>query len=223
MATIIRKDSGRQLFSGVVPGTVAFSFVDMRGQADDYLQAVQEEAAKIVQQAHQQAEQIRRRAEAAGRQAAVAAAERDLDEKVAHRMGTVLPALQQLVQQINDARGEMQNHWERSAIRVATAIAERIIRRQIERQPQITLDLIAETLRLATGSAKITLRLNPTDYENMGSQAALLTEGLCQLSPSAVVADPAISAGGCRVDTEFGEIDQQIETQLRRIEQELEC
>jgi flagellar assembly protein FliH len=222
MATIIRKDSARPSPSGGDQGGVAFSFADMRGQADDYLKTVRHEAARIVQQAHQQAEQIRRQAEVAGRKAAEAAAERVLDEKIARHLDTLLPALEELVRQINDARGELQSHWERSALKVATAIAARIIRRAVAREPQITLELIAETLQLAGGSADITLKLNPADYENLGPQVKRLAETLCRLAPSAVVADAAITAGGCRVETKFGEIDQQIESQLRRIEQDLE-
>jgi len=222
MATIIRQDSAGHSPSGRSPTAVAFSFADMRGQADDYLKTVQQEAAKIVQHAHGEAEQIRRQAEVAGRKAAEAAVERILDEKVARRMDTLLPALEELVRQLNDAKGTLQREWERSAVKVATAVAERIVRREVAREPQITLDLIAETLRLAAGTAEITLRVNPTDYENLGSQINRLAETMCQLAPSAVVADPGISAGGCRVETKFGEIDQQIESQLRRIEQDLE-
>ncbi|MFQ5550985.1 MAG: FliH/SctL family protein [Gemmatimonadales bacterium] len=36
-----------------------------------------------------------------------------------------------------------------------------------------------------------------------------------------IVADSAVSPGGCFVETEFGNIDQQFETQLARIEEEL--
>jgi flagellar assembly protein FliH len=41
------------------------------------------------------------------------------------------------------------------------------------------------------------------------------------LAPSQIEADETISAGGCRVETRFGEVDQQIESQLRRIEEDL--
>jgi flagellar assembly protein FliH len=218
MATIIRKDSARQMPSGRAQGAVAFSFADMRGRADDYLKTVQQEAAKIVQQAHQQAEQIRREAEVAGRKAA----EDAVEQKVARRMDAALPALEQLMRQLNDAKGELQSYWEQSAVKVATAIAARIIRREVAHQPQITLDLIAEALRLAAGSAEITLHVSQTDYETLTSQINRLAKTLCQLAPSAIVADASIGPGGCRVVTKFGEIDQQIESQLRRIEQELE-
>jgi flagellar assembly protein FliH len=221
MATIIRKDGTRQSTTGRSVQPVAFSFADMRGQADNYLETVRGEAAKIVQQAHRDAERIRRAAEVAGRKAAEAAAERVLDEKVAKRMDTLVPALEQLVKQINDAKGELQSYWERSALKVSTAIAARLIRRELTQHPEISLESIAEALQLARGSAEITLRINPTDYENLGPQIERLSATLCQLSPSQIVADETITAGGCRVETKFGEVDQQIEAQLRRIEEDL--
>jgi flagellar assembly protein FliH len=144
-----------------------------------------------------------------------------LDEKVGKRMNTLLPALEQLVREINDTKGELLAHWEQSALHVSSAIAERIIRREIAHKPQITLGLIAESLRLATGAANIKLRISPSDYEHMGSQISRLVETLAGLAPSEMVADPNIQPGGCCVETKFGEIDQRIESQLRRIEEEL--
>ena len=222
MATIIRSDTDHETRSGPMVQPVAFSFADMRGQAGDYLDSVRQEAAKIVQEAHRQAEQIRRQADAAGRKAAEGAIERLLDEKVTKRMETLLPALDQLVAQINDAKGELLGGWERSALKVTTAIAERIIRRELSRQPQIKLDLIAEALRLATGSSEMSLHVNPTDYEQLGPQIERLAKTMCQLAPTDIVADAEISAGGCRVKTRCGAVDHRIEVQIERIEQELE-
>jgi len=221
MATIIRKDSPRETTSGQVAQPIAFSFSDMKGKANDYLGNVRVEAAKIIQQAHQQAEQIRRQAEAAGRKAAEAAVEKILEEKVSMRMDTLLPALQSLMQEINDTKGALLTRWEQSAIHVATAMAERIVRREISQRPEITLDLIGEALRLAAGTEEITLHLNPTDYKNLGSQITRLAETLCRLTPSSILADDNITPGGCRIATKYGQIDQQIEAQLRRIEEDL--
>jgi flagellar assembly protein FliH len=221
MATIIRKDSQREAPSGPMTQTISFSFADMRGQANEYLSTVRAEAAKIVQQAHQQAEQIRKQAEVAGRKAAEAAAEKVLDQKVGQRMQTLLPALERLIGEISDLRGEVLAEWERSALRVATAIATRIIRREVAHDPQITLDLVRESLRLATGAAEINVHINPSDYEHLGPQVENITAVLAQLTPSAIVADPTVSPGGCRITTRYGEIDQRIESQLKRIEEEL--
>lgn len=222
MATILRKDSRTPPAAGRVAQPIAFSFADMRGRADDYLDAVRCEAAKIIQAAHADAEQIRRQAEITGRQAAEAAIERILEEKVARRMDTIVPALERLIAQMNDAKGELLTHWQRSAVRVSTAIAERIIRRELDREPQIALDRIEEALRLAAGGSEIRLHLSPTDFEHLGPQVERLAATLCRLAPSEIVADPKITPGGCYVTTKYGQIDQQIESQLRRIEEELE-
>lgn len=221
MATIIRKECPAEMMSGRAPQPVSFSFTDMRGQANDYLGTVRGEAAKIVQQAHQQAEQIRRQAEIAGRKAAEAAAERLLDEKIGKRMQTLLPALEQIVREINDAKTALLTHWEQSAVSVSTAIAERIVRRELANEPRITLDLIAESLRMATGMAEITLHVSPTDYEHLGPHIDALLHTLAQLTPSNIQANPNIGPGGCRIETRFGQIDNTIAAQLARIEHEL--
>ena len=44
---------------------------------------------------------------------------------------------------------------------------------------------------------------------------------LTSLGKVRIIADGAISAGGCRVDTEFGSLEQQLEQQLARIAEEL--
>jgi flagellar assembly protein FliH len=65
------------------------------------------------------------------------------------------------------------------------------------------------------------LLLNPTDYQTLQPQVEMLVRELAGLGQVEVSSDPAISPGGCRVETQFGVIDQQLETQLRRIEEEL--
>ena len=61
------------------------------------------------------------------------------------------------------------------------------------------------------------------EKEVMGRMAARQS-GLAPkrtLTTAEIVADPAITLGGCRVETRFGIIDQQFEAQLKRIEEEL--
>jgi flagellar assembly protein FliH len=221
MATIIRHNGSQSSSTTGPPRPIAFNFDDMNDRANDYLESVRREAAKIVQQAHQESEQIRRHAEASGRAAAEAAAHQAIDEKIGMQLGTIIPALEQLLAELNDAKSEWARHWEESAIAVATAIAQRIIRREVQQQPEITLDWIRESLRLAAGGSEITLRLHPADHENLRSHVERIAHSLGKLSPTSVVADPGVSPGGCVVDTRFGQIDQQIESQLARIRDDM--
>ena len=220
MATIIKRES--EFYpSGTRLSAMALDMSDMSGQADEYLQDVQLQALRIVEQAREEALTVRAQAELAGRQAAEAAIERILDEKVARQMKSLTPALAEAVKQIEDSRQEWLGAWEARTVQLACAIARRIVRRELQQQPELSVQWISEALRLCAGAAEITVRLHPSDHATLGSQASQLAAEFHPAAPAKIVADPSITPGGCRVETEFGSIDQQIETQLDRIAQEL--
>ena len=199
----------------------ALEMSDLGQRAEQLLQNARDEAAKLLDQARHDAERIRSEAEQAGQKAAAESLAQLVNREVAGRLGTMLPAIEQLVSQLEDTRGDWLRHWEASAVKLATVIAERIVRRQLHEEPEIALDIIREALQLAAGSASVSIRLSPTDFQHLGSQVERLAETLCRLGPAKVVSDSSITSGGCRVETRFGAIDQQIETQLARIEEEL--
>jgi len=197
--------------------TVAYNFEDMAGRADRYLAKVRAEAAKIVARAQQEAEAAKARAVHEGRQAG----RREIEQLVGKQLSTVLPALKQAIADIQDAKQAWLTHWEASAVRVATAIAARLIRRELSRQPEITLELVRESLELAAGHSQLRIHLNPADHRSIGTQVELLLRELSTLTEAEIVPDAEITPGGCRVETRFGIIDQQFEAQLKRIEEEL--
>ena len=220
MATIIKnRNHAQPTMKTVRP--VAYNLTDMVGQADDYLETVRQEAAKIIQRAQREAVGIQEQAEQAGRKAARDAVEALLDEKVSRQMQSLIPALNHAVSQIEDSKGQWLRHWETSVIKLATSIAERIIRHEIKAEPELTLEWVREALRLAAGSAEITVRLCPEDHQTLRTEADSLASLFLPLATANIIADPNITQGGCRVETEFGAIDQQIETQLARVEEEL--
>jgi flagellar assembly protein FliH len=221
LATIIKRGSQAEVVSGTAVRPIAFSFEEMAGRADEYLESVRREAAKIVQQAHRDAEEVHRNAEAAGRAAAEAAIERLLEEKITKQMATLRPALQSVAHQLADARGRWLSEWEASAVHLAARMAERILRHELSREPQAPLALMRESLELASGSGSITIHLSPEDCRHLSAASGEIVESLKRLAPAKIMADASVSPGGCVVKTEFGEIDQRLESQLARLEQEL--
>jgi flagellar biosynthesis/type III secretory pathway protein FliH len=136
-------------------------------------------------------------------------------------MATVIPALKLAVQNIQEAKQSWLRHWEAVAVRVSGAIAEKMVRRELSRQPEITLTLVREALELAAGNSHLRIQLNPNDLKALGDQMRVLIDEIAPLSEAELNADPEIAPGGCRVETRFGIIDQQFESQLKRIEEEL--
>jgi len=219
MATIIK--SGKEFTSGHDVRAAVFNLTDMSDQANQYLGGVRQQAAQLVAEANREAEEIRQRAEAAGCEAAMREVEKNIQQQIARQLSTVLPAIGKLVQTFDLSLQAWHAQWEQGVVRLATAIAARVIRREVQQTPQITLEWISESLQLITSQRKLTVRLHPEDYAALRNEVETLAAQLRGLAPTEIVADQDVSRGGCRLDTESGSIDQQIESQLQRIEEEL--
>lgn len=216
MSSVIKASGPIRLSNGV-----SFNFDDMSARAKQYLDEIRAQAGQILAKAEQDAVAIRRRAEEEGKQAAIKAAQRVMDEKVGKELASLLPALRKACDEIQQSKQVWLAHWERSAVHLAAAIAGRVIRREVSRDPHITLTLVREALELAAGGAELRLHLHPDDHQALGGQIEILTRELARHATAQVIDDPQISRGGCRVETRFGLVDQQFETQLARIEEEL--
>jgi flagellar assembly protein FliH len=220
MATIIKTHGGRTTSGPTLRGA-AYDLTDMAAQADQYLAQIRAEASKIVEQARQEATSVKQQAELAGKQAAEAAIERILDEKVAQQMRSLTPALQLAAKQVEDAKQAWLQHWEKTAVNLAAAIAERLVRSELARRPEITVEWVRESLQLAAGSGEMTIQLSPDDHATLKKQVQQIANVFSPLAAVTVAPSEAVAPGGCRVVTEFGVVDQQIETQIARIKEEL--
>jgi flagellar assembly protein FliH len=203
------------------PQVVTFSLADLHDRGDAYVAQVRQQAARAVQQARDDAEAVRKQAQEEGRQAALAAAEKSVQARLDQQLKTLFPALRQAVQSLHEARHAWLLSWEGNVVRLAVAIAARVIRRELSQTPEITLDLVRESLELAAGSGSIKVLLHPGDHAALGEQVKKLAGEIARLAPAEIVADASVEPGGCRVLTEFGEVDQRIASQLTRIEEEL--
>ena len=213
MATILRASDAQSS-----PQVAAFNFDDLAAEAAQCLAQARADAAEIVANAEGQTADIRRQAAEAGCKAAM----QEFEKMVAAQVAPAIEALHETVAELHREKQAWISHWETGAVHLAAAIAARVIRREVRQQPEITLALVREALDLAAGSPNVRLHLNPEDYKSLGVQVRTLIDAMSALGDAEVTPDAAIGQGGCRVETRFGTIDQQIESQLKRIEEELE-
>jgi flagellar biosynthesis/type III secretory pathway protein FliH len=203
----------------------AFNLDDIAASANSYLDGVRRQAEEILAQAREEAAQLRRQGAEQGRADALKVAQQQAHAKaqkdIEQRLQTLLPALQAALAGIAQDKAAWRAHWGKRAVELAVAIAQRIARRQFERHPEIALELVRESLELAAGAGRVVLRMNPRDCDAFGDQAKKLAAQAGPTLKVEVVSDPEVSPGGCRVVSEFGEIDQRLESQLARIQEEL--
>jgi flagellar assembly protein FliH len=128
------------------------------------------------------------------------------------RTDDLLRRLSATIDEIASLRVGMMRKTERELVRLAVAMAERIVRKEV----QIDRELLAKMAHVAIErlgeSVVATIHLNPVDHEALSARRDASLGQAVQL-----VADPAVEPGGCLVRSAFGVIDAGIDTQVREV------
>ncbi|HBT76653.1 MAG TPA: hypothetical protein DEB39_06950 [Planctomycetaceae bacterium] len=137
------------------------------------------------------------------------------------RLETLLPALEEAAADIRSAQHSFLAHWERAAIQVAAAMAQRVIMQHLPEMPEVPFALIREALELGVGSSLLRIRMNPGDHAALLPRIEMIVDRLAGAATTEIVPDDRVTPGGCILETSLGTIDQRIESRLDRIRMEL--
>jgi type III secretion protein L len=110
---------------------------------------------------------------------------------------------------------------EAELVKLAVAIAKKIIGRSIELNPGTVLQTAKEALRGVRSQRRVTIKVHPSDEDGLREQAGSLKMLGAEVGELVIVGNPSIEAGGCIVESDLGVIDAQIGTQLASIENAL--
>jgi flagellar assembly protein FliH len=133
-----------------------------------------------------------------------------------NRMDPVFERMASTIDEIAGLRSGLMRRAERELVRLALAMAERVLRREID----VDRELLAVMARVAIDrlgeNAVATIHLNPADYD-------AATAGREPEPGKAVetVADSNVPRGGCIVRSSFGTIDAGIDSQIRELSRAL--
>ena len=214
MSSVI-KDVGHD-----APHCERFQLPEIDPNADDILSAARRKAKEIVARAEAEASHVRAEAIEQARQTQDEAFRTAVDASTDEQLQSLRIAVATAIDELQQCRETWLARWEQQALQLALAIAERIIRRELEETSDITLDLVREALDLFSNSSRLRLALNPEDLQVLGSKIEQLASGT-SAGTIEFVSDETLARGGCRLESTHGMIDQTIEAQLSRIEQEL--
>lgn len=157
--------------------------------------------------------QLLEEAKARGRQEGLALAE--------ERFDATTRALAQGLEDVSRLRESLAQSGSQDMLRLVMAVAEQIVRRTIVVDPNVVLTIIESALQASVRSDNYRLSIHPEDLEVVNAQKPLFLASISGLQNLSIDADVAISRGGCRVDSELGDVDATIESQLDAIRQAL--
>jgi len=154
------------------------------------------EAARILEAARLEATELRAAAEVAGFEAGQQAGLAAVSESEIARAA-------EAARRVTDHKDEL--------VKLAVAIAEKIVRRQLTLTPEAVAEVAADALALARGKRDVTVRVHPEDVDWVARRL-----------PGVIIrGDEAVTRGGCVVDTDVGRVDGRLESQLAAIERGL--
>ncbi|TKZ36012.1 flagellar assembly protein FliH, partial [Brachyspira catarrhinii] len=126
--------------------------------------------------------------------------------------------LRKILGETINKRNEIIDAAEAQVIEVAVLIAKRVVKMLTERDKGIVIRNIQEALRRIKGRTKITIRVNIDDLEVSARHKDEFYQMLDKIEGVTVLEDPNVDIGGCMIETDFGDIDARINTQLNEIE-----
>ena len=168
--------------------------------------------AKRLAQFQQQAEQRARESYAAGMRDGEAAGR----SKAAAELQPVIERLARSIDEIAGFRPRMRAEAEADLVRLSLAIARRVLRRELAIDPEALHGLILGALEKLQGQEITRVRIHP-------SHSPLVANCLRQNSTTTIeiVPDPTREPGAVIFETQRGNLDASIESQLQEIERGL--
>lgn len=166
-------------------------------------------AKEIVAKAHKDAEEI------------IANANKQKDEIFAKaaedaRADVVAKASEEIARAKMQA-GQILADTEKDIIELALKVANKIIGRDLERDPSMVIEICATATEHARAAKAMILRVNPKDGALLREKKPKLMEQIGRTLEIAIRDDAEIEQGGCLIQTEFGTIDAQVKTQFEML------
>ncbi len=167
------------------------------------------------------AEETRRSYEAGyeqGREDGLAAAQGAEQAARADKLQRLAAAVENLAQDFAGERGRYYEQLEREAVKLALAMAGRILRREAQMDPLFLLGAVRVALGQLTASTKVRLRVPAADAELWTEAMALLPN---RDTRPEVIAAEGIEVGQCVMETELGSADLGVRAQLGEMERSM--
>ncbi|MGI8741737.1 MAG: FliH/SctL family protein [Bryobacteraceae bacterium] len=135
-------------------------------------------------------------------------------QQLAGQVGSTVSRLARGIEEISGLRQRFRHEAEAEVVKLALAIARRVLHRELTVDPDALLGIVKSALAKLDSRELHSIRIHP-------DHAAALQQELQQMGLPArveVVADPALERGAVILDTTRGALDASVQTQLSEIE-----
>jgi flagellar assembly protein FliH len=132
------------------------------------------------------------------------------------KMEAVMQRYSDAVCEVQRLRSSLYTQVEREVVKLAVAVAKKIVHREIQVDHDIVRTLVHVALSRVAEKSTVTICLNPVDYDYFVERRAELSQSEGQ--DISLLADKSIERGGCLIQTNCGDIDARVEEEFHEVE-----
>lgn len=205
---------------------VAFQEVKSKQEeAQTIHEDAESDAKRIVSEAEERAAEITREAERTARDAEEEARraglaegrEKGFDEGRAEHERLV-ERLHVIINKAIDRRNEIIEESETQIVNLVVQIAKKVVKVISENQRNVVVNNVVQALRKLKEKTDVIIRVNIEDLEMVTNHVQDIIERVEREHHITVAEDSTVDPGGAIIETDFGEIDARIASQLQEIE-----
>jgi flagellar assembly protein FliH len=138
-------------------------------------------------------------------------------DAAATRGDAVLRRLGHTLEELTALRAQIIRNTEEQMVRLALAIARRIVHREVSLDRDLLVAMARVALDRLGDSTRVSVHLNPQDYE----ETAAACEAQWMGTHVTVTPDARVARGGCRIESAFGAIEAGADQQIDELAQAL--
>jgi len=142
-------------------------------------------------------------------------------EEFKQKQQSLVSALTEVVNDLDLRKGRLLSQAHKDLVSLAVSIARKVIKLVAEASPAVCEENVREAVALTGSASDVVVRVHPEERESLEMVVGDIVEQLGQSKHVRLVADESVDRGGCVVQTEAGQVDGRIETQVSRIAEEL--
>ncbi|MCL2137897.1 MAG: flagellar assembly protein FliH [Treponema sp.] len=193
--------------------------------AQKILDAAREEAEKIIAEVHLKAaeleEQSRKTLDNERNEALEQAREEGRAEGYAEgktEVDRLIDRTQTVLERAQNKRGDILAETEQQIIDLVLLISRKVVKIISETQREVIVSNVVQALRKVKDRGSIIIRVNIADVKLTTDHTKDFIKLLEGVKSIQVVEDSSVDSGGCIIETDFGEIDARISSQLAELE-----
>jgi flagellar assembly protein FliH len=205
---------------------VAFDEVKKKQeQAQRIRKEAEEEAAHLVKEAEENAADIERDASRKASEAEEEARRAGFDEgresgfvegRAEHER--LIDRLHVIINKAIDRRNEIIEESEAQIVNLVLQIAKKVVKVISENQRNVVVNNVTQALRKLKEKTDVVIRVNVADLEMVTNHIQDIIDRVERDHHITVAEDSTVDPGGTIIETDFGEIDARIASQLQEIE-----